>query len=276
MGIVPSYASLVLVQAALVVVPGKPRRLVSSRALGMAVPACALIVGVAIARAQGGAAFLTALAAVATPVLAAGAGVARGWRIPWLPAVLVAPLYALAWLRPGTLPGEAAAVALIAGACLAATGIVAAVAPPSWLTVGVVLLVLLDVALVWGSRQVGPTMQALSAATPPTLGPVGHPLPSLQQVEFGSATMGWLDLAAPALVGLLVARRGRAALATGVAAGAWGLLLIATSPIAATPPVLAGLVAGRRPGLRPRLGSALTSPRGVSDRLADLGHPSGR
>jgi hypothetical protein len=140
-----------------------------------------------------------------------------------------------------------------------------------------VLLVLLDVALVWGSRQVGPTMQALSAATPPTLGPVGHPLPSLQQVEFGSATMGWLDLAAPALVGLLVARRGRAALATGVAAGAWGLLLIVTSPIAATPPVLAGLVAGGRlrPGLRPRPASAPTSPRGASDRLADLVHPSG-
>jgi hypothetical protein len=243
----------------------------------MAVPACALVVGVAIVRAQGGAAFLTALAAVATPVLAAGAGVSRGWRLPWLPAVLVPPLYALAWLRPGTLPGEAAEVALIAGACLAATAIVAAVAPPSWLTVGVVLLVLLDVALVWGSRQVGPTMQALSAATPPTLGPVEHPLPSLQQVEFGSATMGWLDLAAPALVGLLVARRGRAALATGVAAGAWGLLLIVTSPIAATPPVLAGLVAGGRlrPGLRPRPASALTSPRGASDRLADLGHPSG-
>ena len=85
------------------------------------------------------------------------------------------------------------------------------------------------------------------------LATVGRPLPSLQQVDFGTITMGWLDLAAPALLGLLVTRRGRAAAATGLAAGAWGLLLIVTSPIAATPPVLAGLAAGRqRRGRTPR------------------------
>jgi hypothetical protein len=264
MGFAASYAVLVLVQAVLVLVPGRARRLGSSRALGLAVPAFALVLGVAIVRAHGGAAFLTALAAVATPVLAAGAGWARGWRLPWLPAVVVSPLYALAWLRPGTLPADAAGVALIAGACLAATGIVAALAPQGWLRAGLVLLVALDVALVWGSRQVAPTMQALSAATPPTLGHFGHPLPSLQQVDFGSATMGWLDLAAPALLGLLVARRRRAAAATGLAAGAWGLLLFATSPIAATPPVLAGLVAGRRPrpGLSGRLASMMSAASG--------------
>ena len=86
-------------------------------------------------------------------------------------------------------------------------------------------------------------MNALQAAVPPT---VGRPLPSLQQVELGSATMGWLDLAAPALLGLLIARRMPAAVATGLTAGAWGLLLLVTSPIAATPPVLVGLMAGSR------------------------------
>jgi hypothetical protein len=194
---------------------------------------------------------------VATPLLAAAAGWARGWRLPVLPALAVAPLYLLAWLRPGTLAGEAAGVALIAGACLAVTGAVAAFAPERWLVVGLVLLVLVDIALVWGDRQVGPTMNALSAARPPTL---GRPLPSLQQVQFGSVTMGWLDLAAPALLGLLAHRRGRAAAATALAAGAWGLLLIVTSPIAATPPVLAGLAAGglprRRPEARGRKGPA--------------------
>jgi hypothetical protein len=216
--------------------------------------------GVAIARGHGGADFLTALAAVATPVLATGAGWARGWRLPWLTLILVPALYALAWFRPGTLAGEAASVALIAGACLAVTSVVAALAPRGWLTAGLVLLVALDVFLVWGTRQVAPTMNTLSGATPPTIGHVARALPSLQQVEFGSATMGWLDLAAPALLGLLVVRRARAAVATGFAAGAWGLLLIVTSPIAATPPVLAGLVAGRRldrhsraTGLRPTL-----------------------
>ena len=240
MGVVASYCVLVLVQASLVVAPGRPRRLLSSRALGLAVPAAAMVVGVGLARAHGGAELLATLAAVATPVLA------RGWRLPLLPPLLVPPLYALAWLRPGTLPGEAAGVALIAGACLAATGLVAALAPPDWLKAGLVLLVVLDVFLVWGDRQVTPTMHALAAAAPSSLGHVGRPLPSLQQVEFGSATMGWLDLAAPALLGLLVVSRARAAVATGLAAGIWGLLLMITSPIAATPPVLAGPVASRR------------------------------
>ena len=223
--------------------PGRPRRLGASRLLGLAVPAAALVAGVAIAQAAGGASFLAALAAVATPLLAAGAGWARRWPLPWLPALCVPLLYALAWLDPDGLAGDAARVALIAGACLAITGLVASFAPPSWLTVGLVLLVALDVILVWGDRQVEPTMTALQAAAPPT---VGRRLPELQQIVFGSATMGWLDFAAPALLGLLVVRRLAAALATGVAAGLWGLLLFATSPIAATPPVLAGLAAGRR------------------------------
>ena len=120
-GVVPSYGVLVHVQAALVVAPARPRRLFSSPVLGLAVPAAAMVVGVAVARAHGGAELLTAFAAVATPALAAGAGWARGWRLPLLPALLVLPLYALAWLRPGTLPGEAAGVALIACACLATT-----------------------------------------------------------------------------------------------------------------------------------------------------------
>ena len=253
MGFAPSYAVLVLAQATLVLVPGRPRPFGSSRFLGLAIPAAAIVVGVALAQAGGGADFLTALAAFATPVLAACAGWARGWPLPWLPAVLVPPLYALAWLRPDALDGESAGLVLIAGACLAVTGAVAGLAPRSWLTAGLVLLVILDVVLVWGDRQVEPAMNALQAAVPPT---VGRPLPSLQQVELGSATMGWLDFAAPALLGILVARRIRAAAATGLAAGAWGLLLLATSPIAATPPVLAGLAAGsrlrqRRPARRP-------------------------
>ena len=202
----------------------------------------ALVAGVVIAQLAGGANFLTALAAVATPLLAAGAGWARRWALPWLPALCVVPLYALAWLRPDTLAADAAGMVLIAGTCLAITGLVAGLAPPSWLTAGLVLLVVLDVILVWGDRQVEPTMTALQAAAPPA--PAGRPLPELQQIDFGSATMGWLDFAAPALLGLLVVRRLAAAVTTGIAAALWGLLLVATSPIAATPPVLAGLAAG--------------------------------
>jgi hypothetical protein len=241
--IVPSYAVLVAVQAALVLAPGTPRRLASSRLLGLGIPAAALAFGVAVARAAGGASFLTGLAAVATPLLAAGCGWARGWRLPWLPLPVVAGLYAVAWLRPGALGADAAGVALIAGACLTATGLVAGLAPERWLALGLVLLVALDCILVWGDRQVAPTMTALNEAVPPA--PAGRPLPSLQQATFGSAQMGWLDLAAPALLGLIVRARLAAGVATGLAAGAWGLLLVVTSPIAATPPVLAGLAVDR-------------------------------
>jgi hypothetical protein len=242
-GLVPSYGLLVAVQAALVLVPGRPPRLASSRALGLVVPAAAMAVGVALASSTGGADFLTALAAVVTPILAAAAGWARGWRHPWLPAAVVPALYALAWLRPDSLDGQAAGVALICGACLAVTGVVAALAPRPWLAVGLVLLVVLDCILVWGDRSVGPAMNTLAHTSTPTL---GRPLPPLQQAVLGDATMGWLDFAAPALLGLLVARRIPAAAATAVAGWVWGLLLIATSPIAATPPVLAGLLAGYR------------------------------
>lgn len=243
MGLVPSYGLLVAVQAALVLVPGRPRRLASSRALGLLIPAAAMAIGVALASSTGGADFLTALAAVATPILAAGAGWARGWPHPWLPAVAVPGVYAVAWLTPDGYAGQVAGVALICGACLAVTGVVAALAPRSWLVVGLVLLVVLDCILVWGDRSVGPAMNTLLNTAPPS---IGRPLPSLQQAVLGDATMGWLDFAAPALLGLLVARRVPAAAATAVAGWLWGLLLIATSPIAATPPVLAGLIAGYR------------------------------
>src|SRR5690242_7986496 len=166
-GFVASYGVLVAVQAALVAAPGRPRRLGGSRLLGLAIPGLALVAGVVIAQLAGGADFLTALAAVATPLLAAGAGWARRWPFPWLPALAVVPLYALAWFGPWTLGADAAGTVLIAGACLTVSGLVAGLAPPSWLTVGLVLLVVLDVILVWGDRQVEPTMTALQAATPP-------------------------------------------------------------------------------------------------------------
>ena len=57
--------------------------------------------------------------------------------------------------------------------------------------------------------------------------------------------MGWLDFAAAALLGVAVRARLRAAVVTGVAAGAWGLLLLVTSTVPATVPTLAGLFVGR-------------------------------
>jgi ABC-type xylose transport system permease subunit len=91
---------------------------------------------------------------------------------------------------------------------------------------------------------VQPATTALHHAAIPAA--AGRELPPLQDATFGSATMGWLDLVAPALLGVVAgARRLRAAIVSGLVAGAWGLLLLATPTIPATVPALAGLLAAR-------------------------------
>jgi hypothetical protein len=90
---------------------------------------------------------------------------------------------------------------------------------------------------------VQPATTALHHAAIPAA--AGRELPPLQDATFGSATMGWLDLVAPALLGVIARERLRASIATGLAAGAWGLLLLVTPTIPATVPTLAGLVVGR-------------------------------
>ncbi len=170
------------------------------------IPAAALGVGVGVLRAvSDGPHALALLAAVATPALAA----ASPRRAP-----LALALWLVAWLTHGLL-AEAAGVALT----------------------------ILDVVLVWGTPQVGPASTALHAASVPSA--AGHPIPRLQDATFGAATMGWLDLVAPALLGVVVRYRMRAAVATGLAAGAWGLLLLVTTTVPATVPTLAGLLVGR-------------------------------
>jgi hypothetical protein len=248
----PSYGVLCLVQGALVLAPWRPWRLTRSRAVGLLVPTAALAAGVGIVQGvDSGADALTTLASVATPVLAAACGWARRWPLPWLPLLLVPALYALAWQLPDTLGGDAAGLLLIGGACLTLSALIASLTPPAALAVGLVVVVVLDVVFVWGIDQIEPATVAVHQAVPPAVGVPGtppKPLPTLQDGTFGSALMGWLDFLAPALLGTLYAGRARvrAAVATTAAAWAWGLLLFATSPIAATVPVLAGMVAGAR------------------------------
>jgi hypothetical protein len=246
----PSDVALDCLQGVLVLAPTNRAPLASSRLLGIAIPGLALLVGVFVASAGGGAFFLTWLAAVATPLLAAAAGWARCWPVPWLPMLVAPVLYVIDWIEPHAIGGEAAGVALIALACLAVTALVSTVAAETWLRVGLVGLVVLDVLLVWVVPRVGPATTALQAATPPRL--FGRLLPALQQAQLGRTELGWLDLAAPALLGTLVLRRNRAALATGAAAVVWSLLLLVTSLIAATPPVLVGLAVGGRDRSRER------------------------
>jgi hypothetical protein len=248
LGLGPSYAWLCLLQGAVALAPGRTRRLGSSAVFGILLPAGALALGVAIVRVgTGGADFLAALATAAAPLLSGALGPLRGWRYGWWTVPAAAGLYAVAWFAPhGDLGTQAAGALLVAGACLAlATGI-RALAGERWIAVGLVGLVCLDVILVWITPQVGPTTTTLHAAAPPAP-PVPvhvlhtHPLPRLQDVTFGSALMGWLDLLAPALLGTIVRHRAAAAAALTVAALLFGLLLYVTDPIPATVPVLVGL-----------------------------------
>jgi len=207
-----------------------PRQRATARGSALAwtfVPAAALAAGVAVLRAvPDGPHVLAWVGAIATPLLAT-------LRSPVAPGV-----WLVAWLAHG-LVAEAAAVALVA----LAAGVVAEhagrVAPARALAAAVLILALLDVILVWGTPQVEPASAALHAVRLP------HDIPRLQDATFGHATMGWLDFVAPALVGVVVRGRQRAALATGAAAGLWGLLFFVTATLPATVPAVAGLTCAR-------------------------------
>ena len=163
-------------------------------------PAIALGVGVAVLdRASWGPHALALLGSFATPVLAAAAGLLGGRRLWWLWPPAAAMLWVVAWRAHG-LPAQAAEVALVAGACLAIAAAAALVAPAWSLQLGLVVLAALDVVLVWGTPQVEPASKALHGVTLPTA--AGATIPKLQDVTFGSAEMGWLDLLAPALLGV--------------------------------------------------------------------------
>jgi hypothetical protein len=217
------------------------------------VPAALLAAGVAILDlVPQGPHALALLATFGTPVLAATGGIFRRSPRWWLWPPASAGLWIAAWLAHG-LVQDAAGVSLIAAACLAAASAAALVAPAWSIRLGLVALAVLDVVLVWGTNGVQQASNALEHVGLPQA--AGTPLPSLQQATFGSAVMGWLDLLAPALLGVVVAgpRKLAAAVVMGVAAGLWGLLLYVTSEVAATVPVLAGLAFATADARRRRL-----------------------
>jgi hypothetical protein len=144
---------------------------------------------------------LTYLALIAVPVLAA---LALGW-LAWnadpprpTHALLVIPLFALAWADRGALPGQAAALILTALSCAALGAMLTAVTPPRWLAAGIVAMAVSDTALVVSDLLQKPN-NALNAAHP------AAGLPRLQSAAFGSALMGYGDLFIAAVLGALLA-----------------------------------------------------------------------
>jgi hypothetical protein len=242
-----SIAALSLAQGAVVALP---RAVHFSRLDGFRdrrwaiVPPLSVIAFVFIARAAEHASSkaLTYLALVAVPLLAALAlaALVHGGR-PAL-ALLVLPLFALAWADRSGLAGEAAAVALSALSCAALGAIIALVTPARWLAAGILAMAAADTALVV-SEQLQKPNSVLNAAHP------AAGLPRLQSAAFGSAVMGYGDLfIAGAFGGLLAmhfARREqlRGAALTAAFALCFDLLFLFVEELPATVPVALALLA---------------------------------
>ncbi|HEX7609283.1 MAG TPA: hypothetical protein VF380_01295, partial [Solirubrobacteraceae bacterium] len=204
---------------------------------------------------------LTYLALIAVPLLAAAAlgRLSRGARPAR--ALLVLPLFALAWLDRGGLAGEGAALVLSALSCVTLGVLLAALTPPNWLAAGIVAMAVADTALVVADLLQRPN-NALNAAHP------AAGLPRLQSAVFGSAVMGYGDLfVAGALGGLLAASAGRApqlraAGLTVALALCFDLLFLFVEELPATVPVALALLItlGGRRRSAPRRSPQAASP----------------
>jgi hypothetical protein len=141
---------------------------------------------------------LTYIALVGVPLLAV---LALGWLMHGarpIFALLVIPLFVLAWTDRAGLAGETAAVVLSALSCVALGALIAGVTPARWLALGIVAMAVADSALVISDLLQAPN-NALNIA---------HPvagLPRLQSEVFGSAVMGYGDLFVAGVLGGLLA-----------------------------------------------------------------------
>ena len=216
-------------------------RLLRLRGRGWALIPVASIVGVifAIRYASATANWLTYLALVAVPILAAVAlgWVARGAR-PWLVLVAVG-LFVVAWRTPYSLSGEAAAALLSGLSCVTLGALLAAVTPSRWLKLGIIAMACADVWLIASDQLQAPNNE-LVAAKP------GGGLPQLQSEQFGSITMGYGDLFVAGLLGGVFAARERvqraAAVLTLVVAALFDLLFLVADNLPATVPVALALL----------------------------------
>lgn len=266
-----SIAVLSLVQGAVVALPSQHavaalKQLRSP--LWAVIPPASVVVFVFVARQaeHPSAETLTYLALIAVPALAA---LALGWAVWTRPrghlatAILVLPLFALAWADRSGLAGEAAAVALSALSCVTLGVLLAAVTPARWLVVGIVLMAMADTALVVSELLQHPN-DVLNAAHP------AAGLPRLQSETFGSAVMGYGDLFVAGLLGGLLAagcdrsRQLFGAALTAVLAVGFDLLFFAVQELPATVPVaLATILVTLGVGVRRAAGQEVDSGEGI-------------
>ncbi len=258
-----SISILGLVQAALVALPAPQRRPAWMEGLSSPwwalVPAFSIVIVIgAIEVAPGSADALTYIALVAVPPLAACALAALtrvrvnppytrvhadsrsgGDSSDWLVSgSAVAALFALAWVSPHSLVGEAAATTLSGLACVTLGWLLVWGVPARWLRLGVYAMAVIDTVYIASDLLQGPN--AVLDAAAPAAG-----LPQLQAVHFGSAQMGFGDLFIAALVGCLLAgsrsRQSWAAALVAVLALVFDLLFFAVDQLPATVPVAVAL-----------------------------------
>lgn len=238
-----SIGVLSLVQAALVAAPRAPLPILlerlQSRWWALVLPLSIVVVISTIALDSASARFLTYLALVAVPPLAAAAlaWLIRGAR--WELALLVFPLFALAWAAKGALGGQTAALALSALACISLGWLIASAVPAKWLKLGIYLMAAVDTYLVATDLLQGPNA-VLNTAAP------AADLPRLQLASFGSALMGFGDLFVAAVLGALLASDRRLQLRGAALAAVLGLtfdlLFFAVDELPATVPIALALV----------------------------------
>lgn len=228
-------------QAGIVAAPrpvgqGLAARVRRLRGRGWALIPVASIVGVIflIRYSSGTATWLTYLALVAVPILAAAA---LGWAshgARWWLFVLAIPLFVLAWRTPTTLVGEAAASLLSGLSCVTLGVLLAAVTPSKWLKLGIIAMSCADVWLVATDLLQAPNNELVAAAP-------GGGLPQLQSEQFGTITMGYGDLFVAALLGGVLSSQPRlqwkAAVVVLLVAAVFDLLFLVVNELPATVPV---------------------------------------
>jgi hypothetical protein len=156
---------------------------------------------------------------------------------------VTAVLFAIATGSGRSLGPEAAAAILSALACVTLGVLLAAVAPPGWLKLGILGMAAADVWLVASDLLQSPNTLLVRAHPAPFL---GTHLPRLQSEVFGSVTMGFGDLFIAAVLGAVLATSRRsqwpAAVLTLVLAGLFDLLFLVINELPATVPVALALI----------------------------------
>src|ERR1700710_3153421 len=175
---------------------------VGGRWWALVLPLSIVVVIGGIALDESSAHFLTWLALIAVPPLAAVAlgRIVHGARPPL--AFLVVPLFALAWAAKGELGGQSAGLALTALACVTLGWLLVCVVPARWVKLGIYAMAIVDAYLVFTDLLQAPN-SVLNTAAP------AADLPKLKLVDWGAALMGFGDLFIAAVLGALLARDAR-------------------------------------------------------------------